>query len=72
MKDKFNYTATELLFYICPCCLHKWKDRKPDYCPNCEVRITYESPKDLIDDIIHDMSQIRSKTKDILELLKYI
>lgn len=56
MKGKFNYTAQELLFYMCPCCLHKWRGRKPDYCPNCEVRMLYttEISEEEIKNILHD------------------
>jgi len=40
MKDKkFNYTAE--IGYICPCCKFVIGKEWPDYCPNCEVRMTY-------------------------------
>ena len=51
MTDKkFNYTAR--LAYICPCCDCEIGDAKPDYCPTCEVRMTYpDCPEVTVEEI---------------------
>jgi hypothetical protein len=52
MKDKFNYTAR--VAFICPCCDHMIGFKNSDYCPNCEVRMTYPTlNRDKVMDDLH-------------------
>ena len=47
MKDKFNYTARNIMVYECPCCHSNWKDEKRPYCPNCEVKLLYSAGEEV-------------------------
>ena len=62
MTDKkFNYTAR--LAYICPCCDCEIGDAKPDYCPTCEVRMTYpDCPEVTVEEI--DIATVKKAIKE--------